>query len=288
MEITKIVSLGLKPKEKEKINLPEISKIDKQIISLKDYSPIEYNLQETDQCIIYSYQSDVVQRMLDFDYISGRNIPSIAAVIDPRKLKTSMNKFFWGSEPILIPVINNVEKGLKKFNDVKHIISFASFRSAYESTMNLLDYKQIISITIIAEGIPERHTRLFNEKARRLKKLIIGPATVGGIKPGCLRIGNTGGSLDNIIDCKLYRRGNVAFVTRSGGLLNELCNIVSKKTNGIYQGISIGGDMNPGSKFIDHIMNYEKNKNIKLIILLGEVGGIQEIIVGNAIKRRFY
>ena len=27
---------------------------------------------------------------------------------------------------------------------------------------------------------------------------IIGPATVGGIKPGCFRIGNTGGMLDNI------------------------------------------------------------------------------------------
>ena len=155
-------------------------------------------------CIIYSYQPSAVQRMLDFDYVNGRDKPSIAAVIEPRKLKSSMDKFFWGSEPILVPIINNIDKGLKQFNEVKHIISFSSFRSAYDSTMILLDYEQIISITVIAEGIPERYARVFNEKARKLKKLIIGPATVGGIKPGCLRIGNTGGSLDNIIDSSLF------------------------------------------------------------------------------------
>ena len=82
-----------------------------------------------------------------------------------------MDKFFWGGEPILIPVINNVEKGLKKFNNVKHIISLASFRSAYDSTMILLDYEQTISITIIAEGIPERHARVFNEKARKFSHM---------------------------------------------------------------------------------------------------------------------
>ena len=41
-----------------------------------------------------------------------------------------------------------------------------------------------------------------------------GPATVGGIKPGCFRIGNTGGAMDNIISSKLYRPGSVAYVSR--------------------------------------------------------------------------
>jgi len=30
---------------------------------------------------------------------------------------------------------------------------------------------------------------------------------VGGIKPGCFKIGNTGGMLDNILASKLYRPG---------------------------------------------------------------------------------
>lgn len=41
---------------------------------------------------------------------------------------------------------------------------------------------------------------------------LIGPATVGGIKPGCMRIGNTGGMLDNIVMSKVSR-----YATESSG-----------------------------------------------------------------------
>lgn len=36
---------------------------------------------------------------------------------------------------------------------------------------------------------------------------LIGGIKVGGIKPGCFKIGNTGGMLDNILASKLYRPG---------------------------------------------------------------------------------
>ena len=70
-----------------------------------------------------------------------------------------------------------------------------------------LPYPQFRSIAIIAEGIPENKTKLLNKKAKEKGVAIIGPATVGGIKPGCFKIGNTGGMTDNIIGCKLYRPG---------------------------------------------------------------------------------
>ena len=51
----------------------------------------------------------------------------------------------------------------------------------------------------------------------------------------------TGGMLDNILKSKLYRPGSVAYVSRSGGMSNELNNIVSNNTNGVYEGVAIGG-----------------------------------------------
>jgi len=66
---------------------------------------------------------------------------------------------------------------------------------------------QIRSIAIIAEGIPENKTKLLIQEAKKKGVSIIGPATVGGIKPGCFKIGNTGGMVDNILDSKLYRPG---------------------------------------------------------------------------------
>ena len=35
---------------------------------------------------------------------------------------------------------------------------------------------------------------------------------------------------------------SVAYVSRSGGMSNELNNIVSQTTNGVYEGVAIGGD----------------------------------------------
>lgn len=35
---------------------------------------------------------------------------------------------------------------------------------------------------------------------------------------------------------------SVAYVSRSGGMSNELNNIISRATNGVYEGVAIGGD----------------------------------------------
>ena len=74
-------------------------------------------------------------------------------------------------------------------------------------------------------------------------------ATVGGIKPGCYKIGNTGGMMDNVIASKLYRRGSVGYVSKSGGMSNELNNIICNNTDGVYEGVAIGGDRYPGVCF---------------------------------------
>ena len=71
----------------------------------------------------------------------------------------------------------------------------------------LPSHPQIRTICIIAEGIPENLTRKLNAMAAEKQVTIIGPATVGGIKPGCFKIGNTGGMLDNILSSKLFRPG---------------------------------------------------------------------------------
>jgi ATP citrate (pro-S)-lyase len=90
--------------------------------------------------------------------------------------------------------------------------------------------------------------------------------------------------MDNIIASKLYRPGSVGYVSKSGGMSNELNNILSLVTNGTYEGIAIGGDRYPGSTFIDHLLRYEKDPDCKMLVLLGEVGGIEEYRVIEAVK----
>lgn len=148
------------------------------------------------------------------------------------------------------------------------LVNFASLRSAYQSTIETMEFPQIRTIAIIAEGIPENQTRKLIKLAHVKNVAIIGPATVGGVKPGCFKIGNTGGMMDNILHSKLYRAGSVAYVSRSGGMSNELNNIISKATNGVYEGVAIGGDRYPGTTFMDHIMRYYHGHGIKSIFYL--------------------
>ena len=60
--------------------------------------------------------------------------------------------------------------------------------------------------------------------------------------------------------------------------------MISQTTDGIYEGIAIGGDRYAGSVLIDHIMRYEANPKIKMIVALGEIGGKDEYAIVDALK----
>lgn len=232
---------------------------------------------------VYGLQPRAIQGMLDFDYSCGRQTPSVAAMIYPFG-GHHIQKFYWGTRETLLPVYTSLKEAVAKHADADVVVNFASSRSVYSSTLECLEHEQIKAIALIAEGVPERHAREILWKAKEKGVLIIGPATVGGIKPGCFRIGNSGGMMDNIIASKLYRPGSVGYVSKSGGMSNELNNILSLVTNGTYEGIAIGGDRYPGTTFIDHLLRYEADPECKMLVLLGEVGGIEEYRVIEAVK----
>lgn len=235
------------------------------------------------KAIIWGMQHRAVQSMLDYDFACSRQEPSVVCMVYPM-VSDHVNPFWWGHKEILIPTYKNFSDAVKKHPGADAVVNFASLRSAYDSTMEMLDFPSITSISIIAEGIPENLTRKLVKKAEQKGTVVIGPATVGGVKPGCFKIGNTGGMLDNILASKLYRPGSVAYVSRSGGMSNELNNIISRRTNGVYEGVAIGGDRYPGSTFFDHIRRYEEDSNVKMIVLLGELGGREEYRIAEAMK----
>jgi ATP citrate (pro-S)-lyase len=63
---------------------------------------------------------------------------------------------YWGTSETLLPVYQSVQQAMAKHSDVDTVVNFASSRSVYQSTMELMEYPQIKSIAIIAEGVPER------------------------------------------------------------------------------------------------------------------------------------
>jgi ATP citrate (pro-S)-lyase len=242
------------------------------------------NLTASTRCIVYGLQTTAVQGMLDFDIMCKRSKPSVAAMVFPFS-GNHYSKLYWGTTETLVPVYTSIAEACKKHPDASVMVNFASFRSVYETVHETLEHaKQIKTIAIIAEGVPESQTRKLIQRAGAAQVGLIGPATVGGIKPGCFRIGNTGGMLDNIVMSKLYRADSVAYVSKSGGMSNELNNIISRNSNGVYEGVAIGGDRYPGSLFLEHLLRYNDNPEVKVMVLLGEVGGIDEYAVCEALQ----
>jgi ATP citrate (pro-S)-lyase len=162
---------------------------------------------------VYGLQPRAIQGMLDFDYACGRAVPSVAAMIYPfgghhvqkvrmffascflllQSLSEYCMQFYWGVKEVLLPVYQGLDEAVKKHPEADVLVNFASSRSVFQSTLEALEFPQIRAIGIIAEGVPERHARQILHAAEKKKVIIIGPATVGGIKPGCFKIGNTGG-----------------------------------------------------------------------------------------------
>lgn len=264
-------------------------------------TPINSLFMPGTRCVVYGMQTRAVQGMLDFDFLCRRSKPSVAAMVFPFS-GNHFQKFYWGTSETMLPVYSSTEEALRRHPDVTVFVNFASFRSVHQSTMEALAFAPkgkggveregaaaaggagaaagaasaaasaaatIRTIAIIAEGVPEQQTRLLIREAEDRDVMVIGPATVGGIAAGSFRIGNTGGMLDNIMSCKLYRPGSVGYVSKSGGMSNELNNIMAAYTDGVCEGVAIGGDRYPGSRFLDHLMRYEANPKIKMMVLLG-------------------
>ncbi|KAG6764067.1 hypothetical protein POTOM_031524 [Populus tomentosa] len=305
----------------------------------------------TTQALFYNYKQLPIQRMLDFDFLCGRELPSVAGIINPGA--EGFQKLFFGQEEIAIPVHSTIEAACAAHPTADVFINFASFRSAAASSMAALKQPTVRVVAIIAEGVPEADAKQLiayaraNNKARTLmqcylncneRKVVIGPATVGGIQAGAFKIGDTAGTIDNIIACKLYRPGSVGFVSKSvsihsiaplsfltclsikpevsfghctyllslssyspllyvkgsknnasfpmqGGMSNELYNTIARVTDGIYEGIAIGGDVFPGSTLSDHVLRFNNIPQVKMIVVLGELGGRDEYSLVEALKQ---
>ncbi|KAG9121773.1 citrate synthase, partial [Ceratobasidium sp. 392] len=227
---------------------------------------------------VYGLQPRAIQGMLDFDYSCGRETPSVAATIYPFG-GHHIQKFYWGTKETLLPVYTSVKEAVEKHPDADVVVNFASSRSVFGSTKEILGFPQIKAIALIAEGVPERHAREILRAAQEKGVLIIGQGCShyrsrdsrwyqAGMLPYRM--------MDNIIASKLYRAGSVGYVSKSGGMSNELNNILSLVTNGT--------DRYPGTSFIDHLLRYEADPECKMLVLMGEVGGVEEYRVIEAVK----
>ena len=232
-----------------------------------------------DKIIFAGNHAVMIQRIIDYDYYVGKNEPDILCIYDEFTESKTQN-FFWGTKRIIIPITNNIPKIEELLgNKTATVYNYASVRS-YEAIIHkLVGIKNIRTFYVIAEGIPERKTIQMREFLKKNGKSLLGPSSVGAIKAGINghRIGNVGGLMEHIQKVNLAQYGNVAVITKSGGLLNEMIHFCNNLGLVIGEAVSIGGDAYSGIRFADLVKYYETVDEIKLVIMLGETGGTAEL-----------
>jgi len=66
---------------------------------------------------------------------------------------------------------------------------------------------------------------------------------------------------------------------------NEMYNVLARVTDGLYEGIAIGGDVYPGSTLSDHVLRFNNIPQVKMIVVLGELGGRDEYSLVEALQQ---
>lgn len=124
-------------------------------------------------------------------------------------------------------------------------------------------------IVVIADGIPVQDMVRVKRYLVGHDSIIIGPNTAGVITPGECKLG--------IMPSHIYHKGNVGIVSRSGTLNYEAVEQMNELGLGQSTSVSIGGDPVNGCDFLTVLDAFEKDDETKAIVLIGEIGGTQEI-----------
>lgn len=221
-----------------------------------------------------SYRSGY-QAILDFDKMSGRKVPSIVGIVGSTK---RYEKYFWGNKEVLIPCFPTIEEAKQVLPSVDWLLNITSARRAYQTTEAFFAaYPDARGAHLFAEDIPETEALQLYERYQKSGKTIIGPAGVGMIVPGFLKLGVVGGvDWRQIHANHLEQPGSVAVLSASGGMINELITMVARTGHALSFALCFGGDRFPATTPRDAFVAAEADPQTKSIVYYGELGGTDE------------
>ncbi len=169
------------------------------------------------------------------------------------------------------PVFNTMKEAVDATGAEASII-FVPPPFAADSIMEAAD-SGIKFCVAITDGIPSQDMIRVKRYMRRYKaaeKMVLtGPNCAGTISPGKSMMG--------IMPGHIYIPGSIGVIGRSGTLGYEAASQMKEEGIGISTSVGIGGDPINGSSFKDHLEIFEQDDETKAVVIIGEIGGPQEV-----------
>ena len=182
-----------------------------------------------------------------------------------------------GQEVEGIPVYHSVRRAVAAHKADASMI-FVPPKFTKDAVMEALD-AGIKKIVTIADGIPLHEMLQIRTAALAAGAMVIGGNTSGIISPGKAMMG----SLPYWIE-RVYKKGSIGVMTRSGSLTNEVTSMIVAAGFGVSTLIGVGGDPVPGTRFAELLPLYEADPETEAVVIIGELGGTMEEEVAEAIK----
>ncbi len=133
-------------------------------------------------------------------------------------------------------------------------------------------------VVCITEGVPANDmlkvVRYFEVAGVRL----VGPNCPGVISPGVCKVG--------IMPGQIHKKGSVGVVSRSGTLTYEVVYHLTNAGIGQSTCIGIGGDPIIGTRFLDVLEMFERDRQTEAVVLIGEIGGSDEEVAAEYIQKQ--
>ncbi|MHA1983628.1 MAG: citrate/2-methylcitrate synthase [Candidatus Hodarchaeales archaeon] len=185
-----------------------------------------------------------------------------------------------------IPVYNTATEAVKNHPNIAVASIWRHFSTAKEAAIEVIE-TGIPIVVLITEGIPLNDVRDILVTARKNNTILFGGNTPGIIfPPENIKIG----MLPDVFHPEEIESGvtgpcGVTILSRSGAILYHLSDALASA--GIAQNavLGIGGDGAIGSRFIDLVPKFMDFESTDLVVIAGEIGGMQEELLAEDIKK---
>jgi succinyl-CoA synthetase alpha subunit len=171
-----------------------------------------------------------------------------------------------GEEVEGVPVYNTIAEAVTK-HGVEASVFFVPPAAVKETAIETIK-AGIGIIVVVTEHIPVHDVMEIREYADERGVWLIGPTSPGIITPGEAKMG--------IMPGNMFTPGRIGVISRSGTLSYEIS--INLATAGLGQStvVGIGADPVVFTNMADLLELFEEDPGTDLVVIVGEVGGIQE------------
>lgn len=173
-----------------------------------------------------------------------------------------------------VPVFNTVCEAVEATGANASVL-FVPAKYTPAGIYEAVDAKVPVIISI-SEHTPVHDMMKCYWAARQQGVRLFGPNSFGIISPGKCKAG--------FMDSRIFLPGAVGVMTRSATNGYESVYMMTRKGIGQSTCVGVGGDMIPGSTFLDLLPDFEADSETKVIVMIGEIGGCEEELAAAHIK----